>query len=113
MLEKFRDALGDDCLVRSEELLKECPLYVYLDNGQVDNKRARETDDMTKAKSNHGDRVIAAALAWLLVMESKKLAPMAERQQPPVYVVPGSVAWAEQQEVIRREESTRYGSLRL
>jgi hypothetical protein len=42
----------------------ECTQYVHLPSGIVEHSRAKNTPDPTVAGENHGDRVIADALAW-------------------------------------------------
>ena len=46
------------------ETLGECPEIVLLDDGSVGHSAEKNNPDSSGAKSNHADRVIAAALAW-------------------------------------------------
>jgi len=50
-------------MVRSNRLLDECRQYVYKDGKVVHSRSVKTQDDSSKGQS-HGDRVIAAALAW-------------------------------------------------
>lgn len=69
LLVDFRDALArGDCVERSIEMLEECRFYVH-HLGGVEHSAAISSDDPSGARSNHGDRVIAAALAWKGVKE--------------------------------------------
>jgi hypothetical protein len=64
MLGKYRAALSEGTFTnRSRESLIECRLYHYMPNGTVENARARAFVDQSGAGQNHGDRVIADALA--------------------------------------------------
>ena len=49
--------------IRSDKLLEECRQYVYKDGRVVHSRSVRTQDDSSKGQA-HGDRVIAAALAW-------------------------------------------------
>lgn len=55
-------------LIRSDKLLEECRQYVYKDGKVVHSKSVRTQDDSSKGQA-HGDRVIAAALAWYGVVD--------------------------------------------
>jgi hypothetical protein len=53
---------GQYC-VRSDKLLNECRQYVYRNGKVVHSRSVRTMDDSAKGQA-HGDRVIAAAIAW-------------------------------------------------
>lgn len=64
VLREYAAALSNDTFVnRSSAALDECRDYVYLATGEVDNARKATVSDPSGARSNHGDRVIADALA--------------------------------------------------
>lgn len=67
LLDSYRAALYDRAFVnRSEPALNECLNYRYSDRRDaVEHPRDIDGDDPSGSKSNHGDRVIADALAWL------------------------------------------------
>ena len=50
-------------IIRSDKLLDECRQYVYKDGKVVHSRSVKTQDDSSKGQA-HGDRVIAAALAW-------------------------------------------------
>ena len=55
-------------LIRSDKLLNECRQYVYKDGKVVHSRSVKTQDDSSKGQE-HGDRVIAAALAWHGVLD--------------------------------------------
>lgn len=113
LLEEFRDALGVAYLERSKLVLEECKDYRYGIDGNVEQSKARETDDPTKARHNHGDRVIAAALSWKVIKEGHLLVAEPEREAPKQIAMPGSMAWLMEQEKALKANEEFEGSLRL
>lgn len=78
-------------VIRSNKLLEECRQYVYKDGKVVHSRSIKTQDDSAKGQS-HGDRVIAAAIAWHAVQERPPSEhPKIEeiRDTAPV----GSMAW--------------------
>lgn len=72
-------------LVALDEMLH----YIHLPDGKIEHDRSQSTLDPTSAGENHGDRVIADALAWRLA-EVKPGKQEKEKQTAPPY---GSMAW--------------------
>lgn len=74
LLGKYRRALASgDFINRSKQSLREAREYVFLPDGRVAHSRSATTIDPSGAKDNHGDRVIADAIANLgLEMVSDK-----------------------------------------
>jgi hypothetical protein len=65
LLGDYRRALEESGIInRSKESLEECLRYVYLPNGTVAHAASTRDEDPTGARDNHGDRVVADALAW-------------------------------------------------
>jgi hypothetical protein len=99
MLGEYKAALAARrCLMRSAEALEECLSFVHTARGTVEHKGQSETydpesgaSDPTGAGVNHGDRVIAAGLAWKVaeVPEIGRKAAVDAAAPPP----PGSLAW--------------------
>lgn len=92
LLGQYRKALqnGDYC-TRSHYEIYECNFYVYLPNDTVAHIDSAKTDDPSAARSNHGDRVISAALAYHAAVELQK-ADATEVEN--IRAVPvGSLAW--------------------
>lgn len=58
---------------RDEQELEECLDFKYDKSGKVVHSAESSPDNPAGAKSNHGDRVIAAAQAWMLAKQSGKL----------------------------------------
>lgn len=48
-----------------EAMLRETLEFIHLPNGSIEHSRAARTIDPTGSKDNHGDRVMAAAMAWV------------------------------------------------
>jgi hypothetical protein len=71
----------------SEIALKECVPYFYSPHG-VEHPSETMKDDPTGARVNHGDRVIADALAWKMCEKSVRIV---ETEKP--RVEQGSMAW--------------------
>lgn len=73
LLTTFRDAIseGSSFVVRSDELLNECEAYEYSTDGDIVHSGANAEEDPLGARDNHGDRVIAGALACFLVYKRK------------------------------------------
>lgn len=64
LLGKMSGAIqSKEYIVRSKPLLEECRQYVYKDGRVVHSRSVKTQDDSSKGQA-HGDRVIAAALAW-------------------------------------------------
>ncbi len=67
LLEEYRDALqSGKFLNRSWEALQECLAFRYTSAGLVEHSGEAARDSPADARLNHGDRVIADALAWRL-----------------------------------------------
>ena len=60
-----------ELVIRSEALLRECQEYIYQNGKVVHSKSINTKDDSAKGQA-HGDRVIAAAIAWHAVKDRPK-----------------------------------------
>lgn len=113
LLENFRKSFGYEYTERSVNLLEECQHYRYAADGVgVEHAQAVETDDPMEAGQNHGDLIIAAALAWKLVKEGKRLVK-AGKELPPPKILEGSVAWYREQDKKEKAQRELFGGLRL
>ena len=99
LLRTYGEMLSDDRFVNhSLEALKEARDYIQLRSGEIVYSRSEKTEDPTGARANHGDRVIADALAcW--VLNEKAVAPAREEKPVAQY---GSLAW--RTKVVEEEE---------
>ena len=90
VFEDYRTALSQNTFVnRSVMALDECLNVIHLPNGSIDHSGAIECQDPTGARVNHGDRVVADAMAWMLCKSR-----MVPRKAGEVQVIkPGSLAW--------------------
>lgn len=101
LLGDYRRALELGTLInRSEASLRDCLEYVYLPNGAVEHAQAAANIDPTGARSNHGDRTIADALAWKAIKDR----PHVERKSPRRCPV-GSFGWRREQWLKKQRRS--------
>lgn len=77
------------CVNRSKEALEECLEYIFDPGGGVSHARSKNKEDPSGARSNHGDRVMADALAWMILSGAKAKPSQAEKPKVPI----GSLAW--------------------
>lgn len=79
------------CINRSGLALDECLHYRWTTAERIEHSGAAESDDPTEARVNHGDRVVADALAWMLCKRAGKI--VSQRGKEPAVAQPGSFAW--------------------
>lgn len=77
-----------DMINRSREAMEETLEYMYMPDGSVEHSRAANKSDPSGARDNHGDRVIADALACLGLKENIKR-PSQEKRDVPI----GCLQW--------------------
>ncbi len=86
---------------RSKESVEECRQYVYLATGGIGNARAVATSDPSGARSNHGDRPTADALACKALGQEPRFSVQQEADIDPLLgpanPEPHSWAWRRQQ----------------
>ena len=93
LLGEYRSVVeGGKCINRSKEALEECLEYVYAQDGGVEHARAKNKEDSSGANFNHGDRVLADALAWRGLTE-RTVKPVSQKPEVPI----GSLAWRREQ----------------
>lgn len=80
------------CVNRSKIALQETLEYLFDNKGGVSHSIEDNKVDPTGAKGNHGDRVIADALAWRGITDRKSRPEQHEQRKIPV----GSLAWRRQ-----------------
>jgi len=80
---------GNHVINRSLIAMEECLHYIHTPDGAVEHDRAKSTIDPTAAGENHGDRVIADALAWWVCGSPAERSHRKDVLKPPV----GSAAW--------------------
>lgn len=104
LMGEYRSAVEKgDCINRSKEAMEECLEYIFDATGGVSHSRENSKDDPSGAKANHGDRVIADALAWRGLSERQK-----KPDQPPKPEVPyGSLAWRLKQRELEKPKPGR------
>ena len=105
LLREYRAALASrDFLNRSTEALEECLSFVVMPSGHIEHAdNSQNLGDPTGAKSNHGDRVIADALAWRMARPTVKVQKKIEKKEAPLL----SLAW--RKEYHERLERLREG----
>ena len=84
-LTELRAAMAqDECIIRSAEFINECRYYVHcISTNAVEHSGAKNSIDPTGARDNHGDRVIAKALAWKVIKDRPGEQKEAEPETPP------------------------------
>ncbi|MCW4048266.1 MAG: hypothetical protein NWE89_00885 [Candidatus Bathyarchaeota archaeon] len=93
LFEQYRSVIEKGELAnRSKIALEETLEYVFNTAGGVSHSREFDKADPTGAKTNHGDRVVADALAYRGLTERRTL-PKPEPKETPV----GSLAWRREQ----------------
>lgn len=98
LLENFCEALRDgNFLLRSADACNELPYYVYLPNNRVGHHGSERGDDPSHARTNHSDRIIAAALCSLAMKTVLQVNKKSET------VVEKNTFWARRNERIARE----------
>ena len=103
LLMEYSRALVADAFINPCYLaLEECGQYVHLPGGAIEHNFARSSQDPTISGENHGDRVIADALAYRAAADMGQL-KVDEAEEIPV----GSFAWR-QKEFQRKFRSTEY-----
>ena len=105
LLSAYRKGIDDqEVCNRSKDAMHECRFYIYTTDRKVEHSGAANADDPSGAKDNHGDRVIADALAWKLVYE-----PPAQRREEEEYKPAyGSSEWAARNELKEQELARRW-----
>ena len=90
----YRSAVESGMIVnRSKEALEECLEYIFEPQGGVAHARENDNDDSSGARSNHGDRVIADALAYRGLSERATKPKKSNEPEIPI----GSLAWRQKQ----------------
>jgi hypothetical protein len=89
LMGEYRAAVENFKVVNRSKIALEVTLeYIFDGKGGVEHSRANSNDDPTGARSNHGDRVMADALAWHS-MSTRRSVPPPKKPEAPV----GSLAW--------------------
>jgi len=100
LLGDYRDAISKGlCVNRSKVALEETLEYIF-DGDSVVHSRSLGKDDPSGARSNHGDRAMADALAWK-GMKDRKQSPKSTAREIPV----GCLAWRNKQRELAKEEA--------
>ena len=99
----YRSAIEKEaCTNRSKEAFEECLEYIFDTKGGVSHSREDDKVDPSGAKSNHGDRVIADALAWRGLSE-RRSTPKPPKPKAPI----GSLAWRIEQRKVAKPKPGR------
>ena len=97
LLGRYRKSLFNEEFVNhSREAIDECREFIYDSTGGVQHALSISASDKSGAKANHGDRVIADALACLALGGNRHI------QVPKATVLPGSLAWRRKEDARRR-----------
>jgi hypothetical protein len=105
IMESYRAAVEKgECINCSKEALDETLEYVWGADGSIIHARSVNKGDPSGAKSNHGDRVMADALAWK-GLGARLQKPVVETRKIPI----GSLAWRNQQRELSKVDPDRRG----
>lgn len=81
LLAQYRGALADRAAFnRSEQAMRETLEYVFLGNNWVEHASLNEMEDPSGARDQHGDRVIADALAVKVMDDQPKMVTQVKRK---------------------------------
>ncbi len=83
---------GKKYITRDEDELEECLAFKWSYDGRTVEHSGDTGEDPSGARLNHGDRVIAAALSWMLAVDEGGFIQEEKKQEIPV----GSLAWRRQ-----------------
>jgi hypothetical protein len=94
LLGNFQKGLSDrTCTVRSGLVLKDASGYVFKSDGKIEHVEAGNRMDPTGARDSHGDRALAAALAWSVCKVGRRAQVATEETK----VLQGSFAFRQDQ----------------
>jgi hypothetical protein len=103
LLGEYRDAIQLKSIFNFSDIaLDECLEYVYNSMGGVEHSKENNKEDPTGAKANHGDRVIADALALRGMTKYKSSIKGSEKEIPL-----GSLAWRIEQRRQHEQQEDR------
>lgn len=85
-----------------KQSLQETLSYVHY-KGAIEHPKAQKNDDASAEGANHGDRVVADALAWMLAQQVGSRIEQAKPKEPPV--LPNSLAGRRLLNRLRERES--------
>jgi hypothetical protein len=88
LLSQYRGALTDRVACnRCELAMLECLEYMFLGNNWVEHSALNDNDDPSGARDQHGDRVIADALAVKVMDDQPKVVMEQKREHSPLSVM--------------------------
>lgn len=102
LLGDYRTSLGRTFINRSRSAVSECRFYIQTISGAISHSKSVHTDNPTQAREQHGDRVIADALASRGLREVGRIEKKQERIIPP-----GSLLWRREQR-LKRTKADQY-----
>jgi hypothetical protein len=107
LLESYRQALAEERFMeRSKWCLAECRKYIYNDQQVPVYERGDTLEDPSGARENHGDRVIATALAWRMIRELDGGTIKDDANSSDVPIPEGSMAFRMQQRLAKIRQAT-------
>jgi hypothetical protein len=105
LMGSYRSAIEKgECVNRSKEALEETLEYIFESDERIVHARSVSKSDPSGAKSNHGDRAMADALAWK-GMDERRRRPVVEAKKVPI----GCLAWRNKQRDLARVDRDRDG----
>lgn len=95
LLDRYQAALENrKYITRDVDEVRECRQFQWSNDGRtIEHSTERSQDDPSGARLNHGDRVVSAAMGWMLAAEISRVpAARLDPTDPP----PNSLAWRRQ-----------------
>ena len=87
LLSQYRGALADRTICnRCEQAMMECLEYLFLGNNWVEHASLNENEDPSGARDQHGDRVVADALACKVIGDQPKMVTEVRTDHSPLSV---------------------------
>ena len=94
LLSQYRGALTDRSVCnRSDQAMQECLEYLFLGNNWVEHSSLNQNEDPSGARDQHGDRVIACALAVKVMDDQPKQVTEVKQSHSPLSVAGRREMW--------------------
>jgi hypothetical protein len=115
LLREYKEALtGRKFLNRSKKALGQCLEFKYDKDGHIKHALLNNDNDPSGARVNHGDLVIADALAWMVAKpgwEGNRKREREEEQPDPVFSLAGRRKWHQDRERAEAEDRTPFSMI--
>jgi len=93
ILEELRRAMTAEYTERSAFMVEDAAHYVYAIQGNIQHKSMKMMNDPSGAAVNHGDRVVATAIAWKLLKDTTVLPNLEAPKEAGSEPEEGTLSW--------------------